>query len=1239
MERSETMTANKKMESDFLEKSRSKSLSSDKRTMTIEWDCTPGKVYYNYVIPGGSTQRKGYYNHAGIYRYRDGDNGMDYYKMAARYDLFEGVKCVKIQYRKNGGSWTTVSDSTGLSSAKMKRTFTSSTNGDKFEIKATYQVWTMGSPFRKVAFMWFGDNAGNYNSGANKFSQSSPASPGRTWAGMCNYTKSGNEGTDENSSWKIVEYSWYQPNSTSIKTNWSYLHAKDTKGEDRVSGTTAYGKDAWLSTYACEKYYNEMKHGTDKGWTGNVTGISPQVTRKSTWWTFEKTFTDSFTTSGITERPDPLSNPTVTLKVIDNLGVADSNNRYNGIQGTVKVTYKQAQAASGTYKIWGCQESTNSGARTALVASGSIDNGATKSHTIKFEDFGFIRSGTIAYYAEVFTEDKEYSKTRKGSTASGTFVDMTANGTHYYNDEPMYPSSLTCTSADRTKSIDLKWSKCTDPDGHAVTYEILVTRASTNSKTATLRVKSGSSYATKSFKYNHSFTTSNTSYKLDTSGYNKEDIEIHVCPKDKYYNDYYYAIAEKETCAQDVEMSLTVADNMAAKSGDSGTLKYTYKHRNGLKADVKIYGYMADTINNKSSSGKYIGVVYSATGVSPGTYSVEVDFETAKFSRGYYMKYFAVATDSNGSTNLLPATVTSNSMWSHAVGYHHFNALPTAVTPFLTESGDDIYNDGKLEIAWPKSTDTEGHTVYYKLYIEVVGQTKYTDTFYLNSPNNPKTRNYTKVIDLGSNTLPTQYDPYVVDVNSYLGSTVYMWIMTYDEYKSKKYLSGNKLDISNPGVAPEVPSIALDYAYGKDIFGEKKINGEAGYVSVSYNHPAGRNGTVYLYGMCKKIDTGQIIVYDQPIYSWNLASGMWSAETLIDFTIAFDKNGRGSEVRYYAVAVTTENEWSEDDKNAWKPTASMWNDWTPSHKYNEVPGDITVSINQDESDLHNVITVEWPEAEDPDDIASSPNYAVVLAVDGDLRSKMTFHYGSDKTHDRLRSYTEIWSTPNNKVEIDLTRWPEGTGLTLWVVPYDDYANSYLYTSNDVTFNKTTYGRPIITTSINQTESERGTLTVRYTHEDLTESNGQFTSKDPYRDAATDFDGTVDIYCYINDVYTSNGSITGETFVPGETKTYDIEFEDVWPYERSVEIRYFVVATDKKTGVKSSDSRPQSAVSYELTEYYHYYNDEPYDPYIVTGPLLNEDDRKIYGFDYINIEWDKVEEPDGDDKYYYLYEVE
>ena len=367
------MTANKEMVSSFLKDSRSSSYSSNKRSCTVTWDCTPGKVFYNYVIPGGSTQRKGYYNHECIYRYNSSTK--KYVKAGLRYNMFEGVKCVKIQYRKNGGTWSTVSNSKGIPSADLKRKFTSSKNGDKYEIKATYQVWTMGQPFRDVPFMWFGVQSGYYNNGKNKFSQSAPANPGRGWSGMSNYEKSKNGGSDKNSSWKVVDYSWYQPNSSSKNTNWTYLHAqKYYAGKDLEKGGKKTSSNAWLSKAACEKWLRGMPYGKDMGWTGNVSGVAPQSTRKSSWWTFEKTFTDSFTVSGVKEKPDPLSDPTVSLKVINNLTTKDDRGNYNGISGTLQFTYKQSEKVSGTYKVYAHQNIGNNETISALVSSGDINN-------------------------------------------------------------------------------------------------------------------------------------------------------------------------------------------------------------------------------------------------------------------------------------------------------------------------------------------------------------------------------------------------------------------------------------------------------------------------------------------------------------------------------------------------------------------------------------------------------------------------------------------------------------------------------------------------------------------------------------------------------------------------------------------------------------------------------------------------------------------------------------------------
>ena len=1000
------MTANKEMISTFLANSRSSNLSGDKRSRTITWDCTPGKVFYNYVIPGGSTQRKGYYNHEGIYR-RQSDG--TYKKAGIRYNLFEGIKCTKIQYRKNGGTWSTISDSKGISSTNLKRTFTSTKNGDVFEIKATYQVWTMGSPFRNVPFMWFGTKTGLYNNGANRFSQSAPANPGRGWSGMNNYEKNNNGGTDKNSSWKIVNYSWYQPNSTSINTNWSYLHAKNYyAGTNLESGGKKTTSNGWLSTYSCEKWLSGMPYGTNMGWTGNVSGIAPQNTRKSSWWTFEKTFTDSFTVSGVVEKPDPLSNPTVSLTVINNLTTKDSNGKLNGIAGNVQITYRQSNNVDGRYKIYAYQQIDDKQVST-LVATGSIGNNRTQTINIDFTKFDSLkRSKNIAYYAIAETQDSEYNTVRNGKSANSTmWTELIKSGTHYYNDEPLYSSNFYADKDDT--SIKLNWNVCSDSDGHAVSYRIYICRDiskySTN-KTTTIRIKNNSNagYTTKTVPFHDSYNTTSTSYTIDTSMYEVgETLNIYMVPHDDYYNDYYYGNSLNETAGPNAEVFLTVIDNMTVKNadskldGDRGTLTYKYTHRENLNADIDIYMYMSDGTLDKST-GSYFKKLRTDTNVSSGTSkTITVNFGIEEVKRGRYIKYFAIAKDTAGEYSSRPYAYNNSSMWVAAKGYHYYNSVPTAVSPFITEVIDsNMYDDNIVEIAWASSTDKEKHTIYYKLYIQAEGNTPYSETFYVNRIDNPQTLKYTKCIDLGSSTLPTAYNPYELDVSDYIGKKVCIWIKTYDKYNASRYLIGNVLDLGNPGTAPDVPEIEVEYAYAKDLYGEDKVDSENGYISISYSHPAGRNGGLYLHAICKKPD-GTMEAFKNIAYFDSMSSGGWTPKTKLNFPLIFtDTPGepsnewRTSEIRYYATAVTDEGEWSVPEGINWEPDISMWDSWKGVHKFNEEPGDVVAKINHDKCNLHDNIFVEWNAANDPDDNLAPPIYTVVLSVKEDVRAYLTF---------------------------------------------------------------------------------------------------------------------------------------------------------------------------------------------------------------------------------------------------------
>ena len=251
------------------------------------------------------------------------------------------------------------------------------------------------------------------------------------------------------------------------------------------------------------------------------------------------------------------------------------------------------------------------------------------------------------------------------------------------------------------------------------------------------------------------------------------------------------------------------------------------------------------------------------------------------------------------------------------------------------------------------------------------------------------------------------------------------------------------------------------------------------------------------------------------------------------------------------------------------------------------------------------------------------------------------------------TYTEMWDTVNTAIDIDISAWegvknkaPGEYDFDIRIIPHDDYANSYYYMTK-VSTDKIKYGKPkpeitVIPQYDDEDKglfgSEYGELEIKYDHEDLDFVDGQYISKDPEHRLPErgDFDGIVDIYCYIDDVYSYNYSILNEEFKPGDEKTFTIDFSEVSPYSRSHEIRYYVVATDKLTGVRNNDTEPEDAESKDLTDILHYYNDEPFDPDIRAGELLNQDDKKVYGFTYLDVVWDTPYEPDGDSCMYYVY---
>ena len=1252
------MSTNVNMNASFLANSRSTSYSSDKRKQYITWDCYPGDVYYNYVIPGGSTQRKGLWAADGIHRW----NGSKYVKASTRCcyeangsgnNFGEGVKCVKIQYRVNWGSWVTYKENwNGIPWADRQLKFTSAKNGECYEVKCTYQVWSQGSPFRDVPFMWFGDKSGYYNSGYNRFNTGGPADPQRAWSGLCDYTKNGNKGTDKNSDWWLASITWARPNSTDIWTNWTRCHANywDNNG----------GSNKWK--YSAEFYEKGMNNGTNMGWTGNVTGRNPQTCRKNLWWCFQRTFSDSYYSTGIKEKPDPLSNPTISVKAFNNLLNVDENNRYNGTKGQIQVTMNHAQGHSATYNVW-AYTTDKSGKEyyIKVISNATINSGKTKTHTIDFtsSSFNFTRSRSIGYIAECNVWDGEYNTNRYAKSNEWGLSNALKNGSHYFNECPYAcPSFYTNTVGDRTKNIKLQWDAAKDPDGHAITYYIYVCRDASKYSTSTsekLWIDKEGKYVT--FKYHNVYTTTALTYNLDTTKYNEgENLTIYICPWDGYWNNYYYGTKMTTSVDLDLSVSLKVTNNMTTKdadgilSGDHGTLSFTYSNKHNRKGRVRIYSYRSGSQANESH-GVYIKRVYDSgedvsTYISPGTYTLKIDFNKLGISRGHYIRYYAVAQDSEGIATKKPYPVDNPNIWSYATKGHYFNMVPNAVKPFVSEkyeTEEDIFYDDILEIGWPASKDLEGHDINYKLYMQVVGDANNKkEKCYTSLSDAGTEREYTKIFNLGTNVSADGDFPYELDLDpkQYIGKTLNFWIKTTDKYNASKYLSSGILKLNNPGVKPEVPEIDVEYVYGEDFYGRDTINGEEGYITVDHSHDKGRAATVRLYAMLKRITDGKIRVIKDPITSWKLSSGSWSPRTKLNFQKLFGDEWRSSEIRYYATATTDLGECSVD-KN-WAPDANMWEDWIPGHKFNEEPWTPTIVFNDADSNLHYNAIIEWDPVNDPDDVLYPVMYSVVLHVKSDPRREMTFFHGSNKIYDEIKTFTQMWDTTNTRIELDLDGFDEGEEFELWIVPHDDYINSYYYTSNTITFKKATFGKPILTTKLKQTESERGQVIIKYEHEDVELINGKYVSKDPDK-AVEDFKGLVYLYTYIDDRYSANFAIEGEEFKIGEEKTFTIEFDDVSPISRSVEIRYLAIGEDAESEKRNYDGSPSKTEPKDFVEGFHYYNDEPRNPEIFIGDLkdyVEEDvykvEKFVYTFDYIFLCWDQPDEYDNDECVYYVY---
>lgn len=1152
----------------------SKSLSSDGTKMTIKWNCWPQAVPYSYSYSG--KKKTGYYSGGtasspgGIYR------SDDLNKKVTRKGIFEGVKTVSIKYRKNGGTWTTIEpDSYDSHIIKLS----SKKNGDKFEIKVTYALCTMGFPHRWYPFMWFGNQDQvpkkykKTKSGSSKyFTDAKPYFPGTSYPCVPKAWKPDSP----------YSYTWTEPES---KKNWSKIY-----GQEEQEYST------WVSKYSCEYNTNHLK---TESWTSEA-GNVPQLTRKSSYFIYHRTFTDSFTTSGILERPLPIVEP--NKPIVECIPS-------HGESGIVKVSYSHSSGEDGIIELYALQNI--SGSSKKKVGEVNALDGSTVQFNVNFISQGFIRSKEIRYLAIAKVYDQEYKTYRTATSCKENYFQM-AKG-HYFNEEPPAVNPSLVDSLDTTKTARITFSGVTDPDKDSVSYTTYIQSQydenNTNEKQFFGGIVNGEKGVDGIHKYVLEMDQVNTNYvDIDMTPYeDRERLKVWIESTDNYPNSYYYS-------SKPIEIIKTKSPNVSIKvnpvHGEKGTITLTYRHDKGVGGDIELVAYQSDdpsaiSGNFKSTIRNFkVNTLIPAISTLEKTWTIDIDFEKEGFTRSRMIGYWAIATDEDGKKSSTEAPD-----WIDLPKGHYFNEEPPPVTPSVNQ---DLLSSKEIAyLNWDKSIDPDGDSTTYELFI-YDGTNKEQEIF--TGPGANGTLWYTKKIT----TKDTQYN---FSVKDYDNDKLSVWIRTKDEYKNSYYYSGNILEFANQGLSPYKPLVTTVPAHE-----------EYGDLYINYSHPTGRSGKVYLYAIAKYKDGTKKLVnvfekmdYDSQNDFQVMSNGVNQPYT-IDFRKLFgnEPQNRSCEIRYYAVAYTVGFDDKSSESEDWKPNTDLFDKWVTGHYYNEEPAAPIIVLNDDKTDLHHNAYIEWNKITDPD--GDITKYYIYLNAKSDTNKKEDKFFIGSK-NDRYLTYTKEYVTENNCLNISLDDFADDEEFELWIKSTDSYPNSYYYSSDILTFKKLSYHRPNVIVSLDDAHGEKGKLTIKYSHPDYGQED---------RD---DFSGKVTIHAYINDVYAQT-ILEDIDFEHNETKVFNIDFASI-SNKRSKYISYFIVAEDNVAHLLSSDTNSHFASSSERfgTEEdvnRHYYNEEPTRVFPATGQPDKDEDRPFYMFDYLNIEWDEATDQDNDDIFYNVY---
>ena len=374
----------------------------------------------------------------------------------SRYGIWEGVKLVKVQGRVNTSSaWKNYGTNT-------KPSISTSNNGDTIQIKATYQIKTMGYHWQckngTYPFFYYGNVGGNpkrYPKG--HFTDSKPATPDNNLYNIHALVPK---------DWKHVGSDW---------SDWAYKHGQATQNWAIDSGKYE------------QRNANVEAATSSNGWISDSN--LKQQWRKSCMFTFQKEFTLNVKSSGIVK---DATTPVLTVHAA------------KGDSGKITVKYQDKNKCKGHIKIKAyCKDKT----ADVMTYSNSthFSNGVQKDITVDFVKlFGEnYRGNDIKYEAWAQNDYKKESK----STGK--------KGGHRFNGRPSIPTGLFVKGEEDIiyNNVIFSWNASTDPDKDSLTYDIHLTANSENG-TKIKDLVIANKVKTLSHKYSIANDPDNCSYKF-----------------------------------------------------------------------------------------------------------------------------------------------------------------------------------------------------------------------------------------------------------------------------------------------------------------------------------------------------------------------------------------------------------------------------------------------------------------------------------------------------------------------------------------------------------------------------------------------------------------------------------------------------------------------------------------------------------------------------------------------------